>query len=232
VFVFTLFFILALLAFWSSYYGHLLDETEVVIHFHGISMILWCLMLIGQSLLIRLKKHKLHKLTGKFSYVLAPVLIISGFSLAHYTVKQSSPEYYVYDYLVALMFLAVVAFGVLYGLAIYNRHKPAIHGRYMLATIFPLFTPVNDRLTYKYLTPLIELAPVKHGIMMVPALGFAFANFLVLILIIWDWYASRQFRVFPIVLGILLLYHATVLHFYQYLWWQAVSVWLMKLPLS
>jgi uncharacterized membrane protein len=232
IFIFSSFFVLALMAFWSSYYGHLLNEPELVIHFHGISMILWCLMLISQSLLIRLKKQKLHKLIGKFSYVLAPVIILSGFSIAHYTVKQTSSEYYVYDYLVALMFLAVIAFGVLYGLAIYNRRKPAIHGRYMLTTIFPLFTPVTDRLTYKYLPALLELAPVQHGIRMVPATGFAFANLLIIILIVWDWRANRQFNVFPIALGILLVYHAMVLHFYQYPWWQALSGWLMKLPLS
>ncbi len=232
VFIFTLFFILAMTAFWSSYYGHILSEPEWVIHFHGITMILWCLMLISQSLLIRLNKKRLHKFIGKTSYILVPLLIFSGFSLAHYTVKQRSPDYYVYDYLIALMFNAIIVFAILYGLAIYNRNKPAIHARYMLTTIFPLFTPVTDRIIYKYLDFLVSLAPVKHGIVMVPALGFALANLLLIILIIWDWRANRQFKVFPVAFGITLLYHISVLYLYQFEWWQKTGSWIMKFPLS
>ena len=47
----------------------------------------------------------------------------------------------------------------------------------------------------------------------------------------WDWRANKR-RVFPMALGVLVLYHASVLTFYQFGFWRAFGEWFMTLPLS
>ena len=86
---FVSFLLLAIWAFWPSYFSHILTDIEPHIHFHGITMSLWCLMLIGQAFLIRLKKYKIHRVVGKFSYLLAPLILISGFNTAHASIVDN-----------------------------------------------------------------------------------------------------------------------------------------------
>jgi hypothetical protein len=60
-----------LAGFWFTYFTKVLDQENYRMRTHGVTLILWCLMLISQAYLIRAKKHSLHKQIGKFSYVLA-----------------------------------------------------------------------------------------------------------------------------------------------------------------
>ena len=78
VYFFLGFTLLALIAFWPNYYSNPARESRWYIHFHGIMMGIWCIMLIAQSLLIRLKQFKLHAIIGGMSYLIAPLLIVSG----------------------------------------------------------------------------------------------------------------------------------------------------------
>lgn len=232
VFFFILFFLLALLAFWTSYYGVLGRPMSSAVHLHGITMTLWCLMLISQSLLIRTKKHAVHRLMGKISYILVPFILLSGAHLAHITVSEARPGTSAYYYMIALMFNALIVFAVIYVLAIWNRKKPLIHARYMVCTVFPLFTPVTDRIIYKYIDGLVPLAPTIQGMPVVPTFGFLLADLIVLVLLIWDWRSRKKLDVFPYVLGILVLYHVSVLTFWKYPFWQRFGDWVMGLALS
>lgn len=229
---FTVFFALALWAFWTSYYG--LKDVPIpgYIHFHGISMTLWCVLLISQATLIRFRQFKLHRWSGRLSFVLVPLILASGFHIAHITIKAVPPTMNVYYYLSALMFNSLFAFAILYGLAIRYRKKPATHARYMVCTVFPLVTPVTDRIIYKYTSSLVPHAPSPDGITMVPAFGFALALVLVIAMLIWDWSKHKRLDVFPVVFGLLVLYHISVLTFYRFPFWQEFTKWMMGLPLS
>lgn len=222
---------LAIWGFWTSYYGKLHEDMAWSMRFHGMTMTAWCLMLIGQALLIRFKKNKIHKLTGLLAYVLVPLILISGFQLSHITISgmvQGASHYY---YFIALMFNSLVAFAILFGLAMWHRKRPLTHARYMVCTIFPLFTPITDRLIYKYFRELIPLAPTLEGMPMVQMLGFAFADFLLLILLLWDWKAHKRLDVFPVALMILLIYQVSVAFFYKIPLWRQVGDWIMQLPI-
>ena len=124
VFAFLAFFGLAIWAFWTSYYGKLHEDMNWPMRFHGMAMTAWCLMLIGQAMLIRLKKNRIHKLTGKLSYVIVPLILISGAHLAHITCSAMEIGSSVYYYFIALMFNSLVVFGILFGLAIWHRKQP------------------------------------------------------------------------------------------------------------
>jgi uncharacterized membrane protein len=231
-FAFMVFFGLAVWAFWTSYYGKLNEDMTWAIRFHGMTMTAWCLMLIGQALLIRLKKNRLHRLIGKLSYGIVPLIVLSGAHLAHITVSDMEKGSPVYYYFIALMFNSLIVFAILYGLAMWHRKTPLTHARYMVCTIFPLFTPITDRLIYKYFDSLVPLAPALEGMPMVQVLGFAFADLLLLILLIWDWRAHKRLDVFPVALLVLGIRRLSVITFYKFPFWQKTGDWIMSLPLS
>jgi hypothetical protein len=239
VFFLVLFFLLAILAFFTSYYGILQRPMPYAVHLHGISMTLWCLMLISQSFLIRTKKYRVHRMLGKLSYVLVPFILFSGAHLAHNTISEAQPGSAPYYYMIALMYNALIVFAIFYGFAIWNRKTPAIHARFMVSTVFPLVTPVTDRIIYKYIDGLVPLAPTIEGMPVVPTFGYLLVDLIVIGLLIWDWrchFSRREKKsrkapdtlfVFPLVLGVLLLYHLSVLTFWKYVFWQKIGDWIM-----
>lgn len=101
-------------------------------HAHGITLILWCLMLIVQPWLIRTKRRPLHRTVGKISYLLLPLMIFTTLSLLHYRMPVSA-GLKTMDYLfVALVVNGLIVFLVLYSLAMCIKAKPTGHARYML----------------------------------------------------------------------------------------------------
>ncbi|MBK9106724.1 MAG: hypothetical protein IPL92_19725 [Saprospiraceae bacterium] len=232
VFAFVVFFAFALWAFWTSYYGRLAEDMEVAKHLHGVAMSAWCLMLIGQALLIRLKKNKIHKLTGKLSYIIAPLIVLTGAHLAQITVNDMEAGTSLYYYWIALMFISLIAFAILYGLSMWHRKTPLTHARYMVCTVFPLFTPITDRLIYKYFQEFIPMVPVLEGMPLVQLIGFALADTLLITLLIWDWKAHKRLDVFPFVMLVIGLFQLAVLTFYKFSFWRIIGDWIMSLPLS
>lgn len=85
IYVFIIFFLFALWAFWPGYFSPLIESKEVAIkyHTHGLGMMMWCMMLISQALLIRINKNSIHRLIGKFSYLLVPYIFFSTLDLVH-----------------------------------------------------------------------------------------------------------------------------------------------------
>jgi len=226
---FFVFFLAVLAAFWFTYFTKMLDQENYRMHTHGISLIAWCLMLISQAFLIRKKRHALHKTIGSFSYVLVPLLIYTTVDLLHFRL-QVNPVMGTMDFFfVALVLNALIAFAVFYGLAIYYRKNPLIHARYMVCTIFPMFTPVTDRIIYIYFPSWVKYLPTIEQNPVAPVAGFLLADIILIGLSIWDWRAHRRWNVFPIALVILVLYHYSVLNFYKFEWWQSFSSWFYKL---
>jgi len=102
----------------------------------------------------------------------------------------------------------------------------------MVCTAFPLFTPVTDRLIFNHFPSVINLVPVLDGSPMVQVAGFLLADVLLLLLTVWDWRVNHRKDVFPIALGLMVLYHVSVLTFYRIPLWKVFCEWFVKLPLS
>lgn len=62
----------------KTYFSVLFQGLDKTHHFHGIVMLLWVLLLINQAWLVRSRRFDIHRITGKISYVLAPLVVISG----------------------------------------------------------------------------------------------------------------------------------------------------------
>ena len=226
------FFGVAVLAFWNSYYSILGQKMTFYIHFHGIFMTLWVLLLIAQAYLIRIKKYNIHNALGKASYLIFPILILSTFLLIHDTIRKSDVVDMGTYFSTALMINGTLVLVIIYSLGIFYRKDRLTHARYMICTIFPLFTPLTDRIIYKYVQGLIQFAPTAEGMPLVPFYGYAMADLLVIGLAIWDWRVHKRKGVFLIVLGLLLCYHISFFTFYKFHFWQTFSAWFYTLNIT
>ena len=221
---FFVFFLIVLAAFWFTYITRIFEQENYRMHLHGGILFLWCIMLIIQPLLIRKKLNLVHRWIGKFSFVLVPLLVLTTFDLLRYRIKNQPAIDYAF---MALVINALIAFIILYSLAIYNRKRSALHARYMLCTIFPFFTPATDRIISIYFPSTLEYFPLLNGQPNVMLFGFALADVILIGLCIWDWRAHRRLNVFPVALVILLAYHYSVNTFYQYTFWKTFCDWLI-----
>jgi hypothetical protein len=229
---FAAFSVFALWAFWPSYYSRLGDAMEPRFHTHGIVMTSWCVMLIAAAYLIRTKQRALHRTIGYASYALAPLVVIATINLIHFRMKGGGTLPDIGLFQLALMVNAAVAFALIYGLAMLYRRQPLLHARYMVCTVFPLFTPVTDRLIYAHWPSLTSLVPTLSGVPLVQILGFALADALLVGLVVWDWLARRRVSAFAVSLGIIAAYHASVLTFYRFDFWRTFADWFRGLSLS
>ena len=228
---FTAFFLFALWGFWPSYFSRLSEQSNIRFHLHGLALTAWCVLLVAEASLMRTNQRRLHRKLGLLSYALVPLLAATTLALVHFRMSGGSlPDIGFYQF--ALMFNAVVAFVVLYGLAMIFRHEPLVHARFMVCTIFPLFTPITDRLIYVHWPSLVTLAPALDGVPLVQVLGFVLADALLIALLAWDWLANRRFGAFAAALGVVVLYHASVLTLYHLEFWHAFTYWFRSLPLS
>lgn len=233
---FALFLACLLLAFWPSYFARLFEQPSWRFHLHGVALTLWAVMLVTQAQLIRTGRRGLHRRIGKASYVVAPAVVVITTSFVHYRVAGAVPSLEplpnVVAYFLALTLNSLVVFAVFYALAIYHRRDAGRHGRWMISTAFPLFTPITDRLIGAYWPALVALATRIDGSPIVPVFGFALADLLLLGLAVWDWRANRRADVFVPALIVLALYHVSVLTLYRVPAWTAFCVWFLGLPLS
>ncbi|RFS22697.1 hypothetical protein DVR12_12960 [Chitinophaga silvatica] len=119
------------LIFFPSFKGF-----KFIQHFHGVIMLAWMIMLIIQPLLIRFGKLSLHRVIGRSSFLLAPLVVISIFLLAKMGFNRSEPPlpYSVKIGDIVLPILSMLAFALFYSLAIINRRFTYNHLRYMIGT--------------------------------------------------------------------------------------------------
>ena len=233
---FALFLVCLVVAFWPSYFARLFEQPSWRFHLHGVALTLWAVMLVAQAQLIRTGRRALHRRVGKASFVLAPAVVAITTSFVHYRVAGAVPNLErvpsFVAYFLALTLNSLVAFAVFYGLAIYYRRDATRHARWMIATAFPLFTPITDRLIGAHGPALAALAPRIDGSPILPVFGFALADTLLLGLVVWDWRANRRVDVFATALLVLALYHASVLTLYRVPAWRAFCGGFLGLPLS
>ncbi len=226
---FFIFFLFVLWGFWVTYFTKIGEQENYRMHFHGITLLTWCVLLIVQPYLIRSKQVSTHKRIGKLSYFLVPLLLFSTIDLLKYRLDGKLILSQTDNFGIALVLNALVAFFILYALAIYHKRKGTIHARYMLCTAFPMFTPITDRIIAVYFPSLLNYVPSLEGNPLVPIYGFALADILLIILCIWDWRSHKRWNVFPFVLVLLVSYHLSVIYFYQFSFWSSFCNWFAAL---
>jgi FtsH-binding integral membrane protein len=231
--LFAIFTMAMLVAFWPSYFSRLAEQPSSHHHAHGIAMSLWLVLLIAQASLMRAGNRALHRRLGLLSFLLVPVIVAVTLRFVHYTLQEvprlgasASALFFL-----ALVVITLVVFVVLFALAMLYRKQPAVHARFMVATLFPLFPPVTDRLIGRFMPSIIDAMPRIGGGPIVQCAGFAIADAILVGLSIWDWRANQR-RVFPVALAIVVAGQSAILTLHRFEFWQAFGPWFVALPLS
>jgi len=137
-FLFSAIFIIVFAGFYKTYFGLFptFDQVTTTQHVHSALFMLWFVILIVQPILIRRKNYAWHRVLGKFSYILVPLLVASIYYIAKgFYVKMiiDMPA----NQVIAMLFVPfyqILDFVVLYLLAIYHKKFTPYHMRYMIAT--------------------------------------------------------------------------------------------------
>lgn len=187
-------------------------------------MFAWTALLVAQPLLIRSGWRHLHRVAGRVSYLLVPVIVASTLVLANYQVGRRglSP---VGTYLLLLQLTLLLQFVVLYGLGIRARKRPDVHARYMVCTALPLIDPIFARIIAIYFPPSGNLFAGQ-------LLTFGLTDLVLLALVAWDWRSMRRRDVFLRALPVVLILQAAVFLLAGSAAWAAFSAWFMDLPIS
>jgi hypothetical protein len=170
---FLVIFLVLIWGFWKTYivFFPAFKGFGFMHHIHGLLMMSWISMLIVQPLLIRSKKLSLHRTIGKVSYIVVPLLLLSIFTVSRisfYKVLPEAPQQAIAE--IALNIPALIAFAILYGLAIWKRKESRIHMRYMLGTSLLMIGPGLGRALIMYFNvPFPEAVTYTYYLIMVIA---------------------------------------------------------------
>ncbi len=142
-------FAILLILIWGFYRTYIMhfptfDGFSFVQHFHGVILLTWMLCLIVQPILIDRKKLSIHRAIGKFSFILAPLLVISILLVSRMTYLrnvEAMPTKEDAIGMIALSITPMFAFIVLYCLAIANKRNTFNHMRYMIGTALIMMGP-------------------------------------------------------------------------------------------
>jgi len=167
----------------------------------------------------------LHRLLGRASYALAPLMLVSMVLLAHSRIRGLEGEAYgAQTYFLYLQLSLAVLFGISYALAIYWRRPMALHARFMVCTALTLIDPVVIRL-------LLWANPAPSWNYQWLTFGLTDAMFVVLIWL--DRHSKAGRVVFPVMLGLFMIAQAPALFgLTNTRAWQTFARWFAALPLT
>jgi hypothetical protein len=146
VFYFILVLIIAVAGFYPSYFA-ILPQVDVIHHFHGVCASAWMLLLIVQAGLYRAGKLSTHRVTGRISFVLVPLFLLSGLLMIRTMLLSQSGFYKVFGSRLAFLdMVTIFTFALAFCLAIRNRKNIQLHARYMAITAVLVMPPALGRL--------------------------------------------------------------------------------------
>ncbi len=226
--------LLAHIGFYKTYISHFPGFADYVrpdgrkihfdwiIHFHGMMMIGWFLMLLVQPILILKGKIKLHRMAGRLSYVLAPLVLFSMYLVIQsslYRALAQDGQIAVVARRMALDVPSIIFFAALYLLAIFYTHKPALHNRFMCGTAFMLISPALSRTFRVYLDASRDGSiDISRNIIVIVAGVIA----------VVDSWRTKRISPFAVVLGFVLL-NKIIWNIRDTAFWQAIGSAIGKL---
>jgi hypothetical protein len=146
--------VLSLIAFWRPYLSRA-QVADPYVHMHAILGVAWLLLLMAQPLLIKAAMHAQHRMLGRVGVVLGFVFASSGVLLSHRSLVIMGAEQFAREgRFVYLPLIMAAIFATALAMAVHYRKSPALHSRFMAATLLPLLDPVLARLLYFHAPPL------------------------------------------------------------------------------
>lgn len=181
--------VVIIIGFWDSYFTPI-AEVPTAFHVHAFSALAWVGLLLFQNWSIRTRRRDLHKVGGMLSLFLFPFLIV-GFvmiinvSAASYAANENPIAGFLGPSFGLSMLFAIIAYVVLYYLALKHRRNVKLHAGYMLTTPLVLFESPFSRIMLDHL-PFLIFTESDHpqiildSIVICMAMAIAFALFMYL----------------------------------------------------
>ena len=214
------FFLIYLVVTWGFYRTYIVffpsfEGFKPVQHFHGAMMMTWLAMLIVQPLLIRTGKLSLHRLLGKLSYIIAPVVVLSMFLITKFGYYKALPPLTHPERIgkLSLQSLDILQFVLFYTLAIVYRRDTYNHMRYMIGTAVMLIGPGLGRALIIY-----NNVPFNTAI----AYTFYVELAIVAAFLLSDVLKKKSWKANALILGVILV-HLLFWDFRMYQPWQSIG---------
>lgn len=223
------------LAFLKSYQAGLTFSglpMTALIHAHAASMTLWIVMLAAQAWLIRTRRNKLHRLVGRSSFVIAPLILLIMVLVVHSTLNRK-PEittldarFEIYD------LMQVTGFGLAWALAIVYRRKVALHLRFMVSTVFAFGSAIVFRIIMSWFqwVPGLSVSDDPNNLFRIAILNGTLLVLALLGLIALDWRAGIRRSPYWLVTVTTTIIHVGFFTFTKSDWWMAAVRWFADLP--
>ena len=219
------FFLIWLVLTWGFYRTYLVffpsfDGFKPVQHFHGAMMMTWMALLIVQPLLIRAGKLSIHRLIGKLTYIIAPLVVVSMFLITKFGYYKPAPPLSHQEKVggLALQAMDIVQFVVFYSLAIVYRRNTYNHMRYMIGTAIMMIGPGLGRalVIYYHMTFNEAIAYTFYAEMLLSAVFLSS-----------DIFRGRSYKANTVVL-LLIFVHFLLWEFRLYQPWQGIGEFIAK----
>lgn len=192
-----------------NYFGYTIfyNETSAVVHFHAFVMTAWFLMLVIQPLLITKRYMRIHRLLGKASYILAPLIILSMILIIRVHQMKGIDTYMLYH-----NFFSIASFSFFYLTAMVNKKNVAYHARYIMITPLILFGPAAARIWMQF--PVLNIVP--HFVLF-------FIWVMLIGLLIYEKYHKKVYKPYAIALVYFVVFPPTQLFIPQTKAWEAIA---------
>ncbi|MFD3394452.1 hypothetical protein U0R10_07465 [Aquirufa sp. OSTEICH-129V] len=218
--------LLVCLGFWPSYFAKFFYGTanfSFYFHFHATVLILWMSLLIIQPILIRNKQVAIHRLLGKISYLLIPLIFISIILLTHSRIPHQGPL--TDDHLVGTFnsYKDLIILATAFFIAIRYKKDYQLHARGMIVTGLACIEPAFIRFAFRVISD--------------PFVAYLTTIFTLYAVFLWIIYRERKQAkarwVFPLIVGLYVIAHGLVLFDMLYLpFWRDFVMWFAHLPLT
>ena len=216
-----------LIGFWPTYFGILADLPPTitpVLHTHAFLMFLWVAMLVAQPWLVHARKARIHRLVGRASYLLAPLVIWVGLIATHEILLRPPDQTTQVDAANLILGVGqVVAFGAVWSLAIVYRRTRERHARFMVSTAFAVSTAVVFRVFFSWVPGFGTQPAAVHG-------NFITLSLILLVLIGHDWRLGIRRSPYLVVFSLLGLMYGGYFHFVETGPWLSFTQWFHDLP--
>ena len=149
---FLILIVFVILGFYYPYFSLFPDfkSITVIVHIHAITLMIWTFILIAQPLFIRYEKYKTHRVIGKFTYFLLPLIIFSSIGVIRQQYlegieqKMTSLQSFKTVFTsVAGLFTILIYY--LFAIANILKGNVALHMRFMICLFLEFIPPTFGR---------------------------------------------------------------------------------------
>lgn len=141
--------LISLAGFYSSYWSKFprFSEFQNLVHVHFVAFSFWLFLIVIQPILIIRKKYKLHRRLGKFSYVLAPILVFTiillslGKFLREFSVDENAAAMTAF-----IAFVDISSFSTFYLVSVLKKSNLRWHVAFIIAATLIVLNPGLSRL--------------------------------------------------------------------------------------